>query len=79
MLGLSMHGRISSTLPYHTPAGPTRILPIPKFKLYPIPNQPIHPIAAQCFTLPFLKPFFTIWLIKFHLFGVLKIPDIFFW
>ena len=58
MLGLSMHGRISSTLPYHTPAGPTRILPIPEFKLYPIPNQSIHPTAAQCFTLPFLKKAF---------------------
>ena len=53
-----MYGRISSTLPYHTWAGPTRILL--KFKSYTTPNQSIHPTAAQCFTLPLLKPFLTL-------------------
>ena len=55
-----MHGRISSTLPYHTHADPTCILPLFTTQIQVIPNQSIHPTAAQCFTLALLKPFITL-------------------
>ena len=54
-----MYGRISSTLPYHTRAGSTRILPIltTQIQVLPYSNHSIHPTDAQCFTISLLKPF----------------------
>ena len=39
-----------------------------KFKLHTIPNHSIHPTAAQCFTLPLLKPFLTLPITPLNLF-----------